>query len=57
MNRLPDLIQPLIHRVLGAHQGALAHIHGIGQDFAALANPIRIRAVLDFDTFGFQEAF
>jgi len=57
MNRLPHLIQALVHGHLRAIERALAHVHGVRQDFASFANPLRIRTVLNFDAFRLQEAF
>ena len=57
MNRLTHLIQALVHGDLRPIDGALAHVDGVRQNIASLADSICIGALLDVDASGFQEAF
>jgi hypothetical protein len=57
VNRLPELVQPLVHRGFRAFQSALAHVDRVRQKFASLTYPLSVGALLHLDAFRLQEAF
>lgn len=57
MDGLPHMVKTLVHCVFGAVERSLTDVHCIGEQVAALANALRVRAFLQFDALGFEEAF
>ncbi len=54
---LAQFIEFIIHRGFCLGPGLMAQVDGIGQQAAALTEPLSISAFLEVDAFGFEEVF
>lgn len=57
MNGLAKFFELFIHGAFGVGPGFMAHVYGIGQEAASLADSLCVGAFLEVDAFGFQEVF